>query len=95
MSLPPEVAELAAAIIAAARPPAATIQAWVRDPVYSIVRAKRVTAPLLLIIGDGVYIGSVNTPGKEGLPTRWFVPWEDVIHSTIPLPGAPIGHPAR
>lgn len=46
---------------------------------------------VVLIVADGVYVSSVSALSER----RPFIPWEDILSSTIPLPGAPIGHPAR
>ena len=54
----------------------------VRD-ITRVVVQKR-TGPLLLAVTEGVYFGSTNG-GSSSPPACWFVFWDEILHTTIPL----------
>lgn len=51
---------------------------------------ERVTFPLLLVLDEGIYMGQVTDSNSYH---AWFVPWEDIVSSTIPLGELRVGHP--
>lgn len=82
----------------APQPPQALITAEVRvgsvndeTKVRTTVVEER-TGPLLLQVTEGVYFGDPNT-GSTRPCAVWFVFWDEILRSTIPLSEAPAGHP--
>ncbi len=48
-----------------------------------------VNEPVTLILDEGIYVGDPHASTYRS----WFVPWEDVLESTIPQSMLPAGHP--
>lgn len=56
---------------------------------HEISQPIEVTYDLLLVLDEGVYLGDINGAYYKA----YFVPWDDVMSSTIPLSDLRSGHP--
>lgn len=74
----------------------ATVTALVRtvDVILGVPKVVTRTGPVVLQTIDGVYFGDPqgNTT-LLGIPFSWYARWDEVLESSIPLLGFPIGHP--
>jgi hypothetical protein len=78
-------------------PPVPRITAYVRTTralglAAPLMVVEKREGPVLLTVTDGVYFGSLMGGSSSGSHC-WFVFWDEILTSTIPLSEAPAGHP--